>query len=154
MQPTRQIRPFYAENFHCIGSACEDTCCRGWSVPIEKATYEDVAVRFLAADQHPDHDTIAAFRQEYLQPLAELFRQALLLCQRAGLVKLGNVALDGTKLRANASRGRSVSAARLAEQEKEWQTGYGTPFSLPAKTTEKPAASPTGQYSPWSNLRE
>lgn len=87
---------------------------------IEKATYEDVAVRFLAADQHPDHDTIA-FRQEYLQPLAELFSQALRLCQRAGLVKLGNVALDGTKLRANASRERSVSSARLADQEKEWQ---------------------------------
>jgi len=88
---------------------------------IEKATYEDIAVRFLAADQHPDHDTIAAFRQEYLQPLGELFSQALRLCQRAGLVKLGNVALDGTKLRANASRERSVSVARLAEQEKEWQ---------------------------------
>ncbi len=90
---------------------------------IEKATYADVAVRFLAADRHADHNTIAAFRQEYVQPLAELFRQALRLCQRAGLVKLGNVARDGTNLRANASRERSVSAARTAEQKKEWQTG-------------------------------
>jgi len=84
---------------------------------IEKATYEDVAVRYLAADQHPDHDTIATFRQEHLQELGSLFAEALRLCRRAGLVKLGNVALDGTKLQANASRQQSVSHARLSEQE-------------------------------------
>lgn len=88
---------------------------------IEKATYEDVAIRYLAADQHPDHDTIAAFRQEQLERLAALFGQALRLCQRAGLVKLGNVALDGTKIQANASRERSMSHARLSEQEQQLQ---------------------------------
>lgn len=88
---------------------------------IEKATYEDLAVRYLAADQHPDHDTIAAFRQEHLQELGSLFAAALRLCQRAGLVKLGNVALDGTKLQANASRQQSVSHARLSEQEQALQ---------------------------------
>jgi transposase len=86
---------------------------------IEKATYEDVAIRFLAADQHPDHDTIAAFRQQHLERLAALFAQALQLCQRAGLVKLGNVALDGTKIQASASREQSVSFARLSEQERQ-----------------------------------
>ena len=86
---------------------------------IEKATYEDVAIRFLAADQHPDHDTIAAFRQQHLEQLAALFAQALRLCQRAGLVKLGNVALDGTKIQASASREQSVSFARLSEQERQ-----------------------------------
>ena len=88
---------------------------------IEKATYDDVAFRFLAADQHPDHDTIAAFRQQQLAPLAALFAQALRLCQRAGLVKLGNVALDGTKIQASASRNQSFSHARLSEQEKQLQ---------------------------------
>ncbi len=84
---------------------------------IEKATYEDVAMRYLAADQHPDHDTIAAFRQENLAALGALFAQALGLCQRAGLVRLGNVALDGTKLQANASRQKSLSYGRMSEQE-------------------------------------
>lgn len=88
---------------------------------IEKATYEDVAVRFLAADQHPDHDTIAAFRHQHLEPLAALFLQALRLCQRAGLVKLGNVALDGTKLQANASIERSFSHPLLSKHERKLQ---------------------------------
>jgi transposase len=88
---------------------------------IERATYEDVAVRYLAADQHPDHDTIAAFRQENLEQLAALFAQALALCRHAGLVKLGNVALDGTKVQASASRDRSMTFSRLTEQEKQLQ---------------------------------
>jgi len=88
---------------------------------IEKATYEDVAIRYLAADQHPDHDTIAAFRQQHLSLLAGLFIQALAMCQRAGLVKLGNLALDGTKLKANASRDRSTTYQRLSEQERQFQ---------------------------------
>jgi len=64
---------------------------------IERATYRDVAIRVLAGDQHPDHDSIAAFRQRHLPALAGLFVQGLRLCQAAGLVKLGHVALDGTK---------------------------------------------------------
>ena len=65
---------------------------------IEQATYDDLAFRYLAADQHPDHDTIASFRQQHLECLGRLFLQALQLCQKAGLVKLGHVAIDGTKL--------------------------------------------------------
>jgi hypothetical protein len=60
---------------------------------IEQATYDDVAFRYLAADQHPDHDTIASFRQQHLESLGRLFVQALRLCQKAGLVKLGHVAV-------------------------------------------------------------
>ena len=71
---------------------------------IERATYEDLAFRYLSADQHPDHDTIAGFRQQHLQALAQLFTQVLRLCDKAGLVKLGHVAIDGTKLKANASK--------------------------------------------------
>ncbi|MGO9262775.1 MAG: transposase [Bryobacteraceae bacterium] len=57
---------------------------------LERATYEDVAFRYLAADQHPDHDSIASFRQTHLQALAGLFPQALQWCEQAGLVKFGS----------------------------------------------------------------
>ena len=63
---------------------------------IEQATYRDVAFRVLAADQHPDHDSLAAFRKRHLNALAGLFVQVLRLCQAAGLVKLGHVTLDVT----------------------------------------------------------
>ena len=71
---------------------------------LERATYRDVAVRMLCADQHPDYRSIARFRARHLAALGELFVQALRLCGQAGLVGLGTLALDGTKLRANASR--------------------------------------------------
>src|SRR5271157_5779364 len=95
--------------------------CRGVasSRRMERATYEDVAFRYLAADQHPDHDTIAAFRQEHLGSLARLFVQVLQLCQRAGLVKLGHVALEGTKIRAKASKHKAMSSERMEKAEKE-----------------------------------
>ena len=80
---------------------------------IEKSTYESIPFRVLSADQHPDHDTICAFRRRHLKALAALFVQVLRLCQRAGLVKLGHVALDGTKVRANASKHKVMSYARM-----------------------------------------
>jgi len=88
---------------------------------IERATYEDVAFRYLAADQHPDHDTVANFRQEHLASLAGLLAQALGLCQKAGLVKLGHVAIDGTKMKANASKHKAMSYERMGEAEKKLQ---------------------------------
>ena len=88
---------------------------------IEQATYTDLAFRYLSANQHPDHDTIAHFRRRHLRALAQLFLQVLRLCHAAGMVKLGNVAIDGTKVKANASRRRSVSYERLCESEKRWQ---------------------------------
>lgn len=94
---------------------------RASSRRIEQATYDDVAFRYLAADQHPDHDTIANFRQEHLKVLAGLFVQVLRLCQRAGLVKLGHVAIDGTKLWANASPHRSLRYPQLREEEQRYQ---------------------------------
>ncbi len=90
---------------------------------IEKATYEQIAFRVLAANQHPDHDTIAEFRKRHLKALSGLFVQVLRLCQKAGLVKLGHVALDGTKVRANASKHKAMSYGRMektaVELEKE-----------------------------------
>lgn len=86
---------------------------------IERATYEDVAFRVLAGDTHPDHDTIAAFRKRHIDALGELFVQVLQLCQKAGLVKLGHVAIDGTKLKANASKRKAMSYERITEAEKK-----------------------------------
>jgi transposase len=86
---------------------------------IERASYDDVAFRYLCADQHPDHDTIAAFRQQHLPVLAQLFTQVLQLCNKAGLVKLGHVAIDGTKLQANASKHKAMSYDRMEEKEKQ-----------------------------------
>ena len=88
---------------------------------IEQATYEDIAFRYLAANQHPDHDTIANFRKQHLEQLAEIFVQVLRLCQKAGLIKLGNVAIDGTKILANASRKRSATYDKLSESERYWK---------------------------------
>jgi transposase len=85
---------------------------------IEKKTYEDVAFRVLAGDTHPDHVSISEFRRVHLEALAELFVQVLQLCQKAGLVKLGHVALDGTKVKANASKHKAMSYLRMQEQEK------------------------------------
>ena len=85
---------------------------------IEKATYESIPFRVPSADQHPDHDTIAEFRKRHLKELAALFVQVLQWCRRAGLVKLGHVALDGTKVRANATKHKAMSYARM--QQAEW----------------------------------
>jgi len=88
---------------------------------IERATHRDVGFRALTADQHPDHDSIAEFRKRHLPALAQLFVQVLRLCQAAGLVKLGHVALDGTKIKANASRHKAMSYARMEETERQLQ---------------------------------
>lgn len=88
---------------------------------IEQATHDQIAFRYLAADQHPDHDTIANFRQQHLESLGKLFTQALRLCNKAGLIKLGHVAIDGTKIMANASTHRSISYEKLTERERYWR---------------------------------
>jgi transposase len=86
---------------------------------LEQATYRDVAVRMLCADQHPDYRSIARFRKRHLQALGELFVQTLRLCKQAQLVGLGALALDGTKLRANASRHKAMSYERMGKREAE-----------------------------------
>ena len=76
---------------------------------LERATYDSVAFRFIAANDHPDHDTIATFRRRFLAEVEGLFVQVLLLAREAGLLKLGTVALDGTKIQADASRHSALS---------------------------------------------
>ena len=88
---------------------------------LERATYDSVALRFIAANDHPDHDTIAAFRRRFLPQVEGLFVQVLLLAREMGLFKLGTVALDGTKIQANASRHSALSyehAGRIEAQLK------------------------------------
>ena len=84
---------------------------------IAQRLHEDIAFRVLAANNTPDFRTISDFRKDHLAALAELFHQVLVLCRQAGLVKLGHVALDSTKVRANASRHKAMSYGRMKERE-------------------------------------
>lgn len=86
---------------------------------IEQKTHEDVAFRVVAANRHPDHDSICTFRKRHLEALAGLFVRVLRLCQEAGLVRLGHIALDGTKVRANASKHKAMSYGRMKKTEEE-----------------------------------
>lgn len=85
---------------------------------LEAACVDVVAFRWLAAGSAPDYRAIARFRKRHLSALGHLFVQALALCQAAGMVSLGRVALDGTKVRANASKRKAMSYARMTEKEK------------------------------------
>jgi transposase len=86
---------------------------------IEKACWEDAAFRVLTGNQQPDHSRISDFRRRHLDALAGLFVQVLRLCQKAGLVSLAQVALDGTKIRANASRHKAMSHERMLKSERQ-----------------------------------
>lgn len=94
---------------YCIGAPS--------SRKIEKHLHQDVAFRVLAANNTPDFRTISDFRKDHLEALGDLFLQVLQLCQQAGLVKLGHVSLDGTKVRANASKHQAMSYVRMKEKE-------------------------------------
>ncbi len=85
---------------------------------IERATYEDIAFRVLAGGHHPDHTRISEFRRTHLVAFKGLFKQVLQLCRKAGLVKLGRVAIDGTKVQANASKHKAMSYQRMQKLEK------------------------------------
>jgi transposase len=86
---------------------------------IERATHDSVAFRFIAGNEHPDHDTIAAFRKRFLPQIAVLFVEVLKLAGTLGMLKLGTVALDGTKVHANASRHSALSYGHAKKIEKQ-----------------------------------
>ena len=86
---------------------------------LERSTYDSVAFRYLAANTHPDHDTIAHFRKRFLQELESLFVQVLILAQGMKLLKLGKVSLDGTKVHANASKHHALSWGHANKIEKQ-----------------------------------
>jgi hypothetical protein len=82
---------------------------------IERATYRDVAVRYLCADTHPEHDTICTFRRNNLEAVAAAFVDGLELARELRLLKLGCVSLDGTHLRASASKDQNVTCERASQ---------------------------------------
>ena len=84
---------------------------------LERATYYSVALRFIGANGHPDHDTIATFRRRFLPQIETLFVQVLVLAREMGVLKLGTVALDGTKIHANASRHSALSYGQAGKIE-------------------------------------
>jgi len=89
---------------------------------LESATYDSVAFRYIAANSHPDHDTLATFRRRFLDELASLFVQVLEMAKEMKLLKLGTVCLDGTKIHANASRHSALSHAHIVKLENHLQT--------------------------------
>lgn len=88
---------------------------------IEQATYDSIPFRFIAGGLHPDHDTIANFRKTFLAQITELFAQVLVVAHELGYLKLGNISVDGSKIRADASKHQAVSYGRLLELEKQLQ---------------------------------
>jgi transposase len=88
---------------------------------LERATYDSVAFRFIAANDHPDHDTIAAFRRRFLKEIEALFVQVLLLAREMGVLKMGTIGLDGTKIHANASRHSALSYEHAGKIEAQLQ---------------------------------
>jgi transposase len=97
---------------------------------IERATFETVPFRFIAGNLHPDHDTLATFRKTFLPELKDLFVQVLLLAQVAGVLKLGTISLDGTKVHADASKSKAVSYKHLLALEAHLRAEVEQLFAL------------------------
>ena len=97
---------------------------------LEKATYENLGARYVAGGLHPDHDTIANFRKTFLAELQGLFVQILLLAKMAGVLKMGNLSLDGSKIHADASKSHAVSYKRLLEIETQLKEEVAELFEL------------------------
>ena len=100
---------------------------------IERATYEAAPFRFIAGNRHPDHDTLATFRKTFLPELHDLFVQVLLLAQEMGVLKLGTISIDGTKIHADASKSHAVSYKRLLELEAHLRAEVEALFALGAQ---------------------
>ena len=103
---------------------------------LERATYDSVAFRYLAAGTHPDHDTLATFRRRFLGEFSELFVQVLELAREMKLLKLGNVCLDGTKIQANASRHSALSHGHIEKLETQLQAEVQELLALAEKTDQ------------------
>ena len=117
---------------------------------IEQATRETAAFRFLAGNYSPDHDTLAAFRKQFLPQIQDLFVQILLLAQQMGLLELGNISLDGTKIHADASKSKAVSYKRLLEIEALLQEEV---LQLLALAAQADSALPEGMNLPQELVR-
>ena len=113
---------------------------------IERATHRDIGVRFVAANRHPDHDTIARFRRESFAAVSESFLQVLLLAKELKLLRVGLVSVDGSKFKANASKHRSVTYERagalIAQLEGEIAALLGRAEATDAAGEDDPQALP------------
>ena len=111
---------------------------------IEKATYESIPFRYIAGGLHPDHDTIAHFRKRFLKEIKELFVQILLLAEEAGVLKLGNISMDGSKVHADASKSHAVSYRRLTELEAQLQQEVQELFTMGEQADQGEVELPEG----------
>ena len=111
---------------------------------LERATYESLPLRFIASGLHPDHDTIATFRKTFLTEIQELFVQILLLAQAVGVLKLGNISLDGSKIHADASKSKAVSYKRLGELEAQLRLEVQRLLTLGEQVDQGERALPEG----------
>jgi flagellar biosynthesis GTPase FlhF len=103
---------------------------------IEKGTYDSVAFRFIAGNKHPDHDTLATFRKSFLPEIKGWFKETLLIGKELGLVKLGNIFIDGTKVQANASRHKAMSYGYINKLEKQLEAEIDQLLDLAAAKDE------------------
>jgi transposase len=103
---------------------------------LERGTYDSVAFRYIAGNEHPDHDTIAAFRKRFLRHIEALFVEVLKLARAMGMLKLGTVALDGTKVHANASRHSALSYGHAKKLEKQLRREVQQLLSLAERADE------------------
>ena len=113
---------------------------------IERATYDSVAFRYVAANTHPDHDTLATFRRRFLKEVESLFVQVLVLAREMKLLKLGHIALDGTRIQASASKHKALSWAHANRIEAQLRQEVQSLLALAEKTDR--AATPDGMDVP------
>ena len=104
---------------------------------IEKATYELIPFRFLAGGWHPDHDTIANFRKTFLPEITDLFAQVLVIAHELGVLKLGRISADGSKIHADASKSHAVSYGRLLQLERRLRIEVEELMALAGKADQE-----------------
>lgn len=104
---------------------------------IERATYDSVAFRYISGNHHPDHDTIANFRKSHLAEIRNWFKEILLIGKELGLLRIGNIYIDGTKIQANASRHKAMSYDYMQRLEKQLETEIEKLLDLAVRQDEK-----------------
>ena len=101
---------------------------------LEAATYDSIAFRYICCNMHPDHDTIATFRRRFLGVLEQYFAEILLLAHEMGMLKLGVVSLDGSKMKANASRQKALIYGHAVRLEKRLKAEVARLLALAEQT--------------------
>jgi transposase/predicted transcriptional regulator len=103
---------------------------------LERATYDSVAFRFITANQHPEHDTIATFRRRFLPEVQSCFRQILMIAAESGMLKIGRVSIDGTKVKANASKHHAMSYDHATKLERHIENEIGRLLCMAEKADQ------------------